>query len=180
MLNLAASVSAEVFAVTSAAGLVEIATSFVDFISGVATPGSGANRRILTATTTSLLSGIAAGVRNVKVIHVRNDDLVTANGIEILVTDGVNVVTLWKGTLLAGEALLFTDVGWQALGVTGIPKSTNTVGHFRLYDSTGVTCGMQGTVTITGGGGDMTLDNNVVTLGQLVTIVTFGWTEPNA
>src|SRR5688572_2959737 len=39
--------------------------------------------------------------------------------------------------------------------------AAGTVGHFRLYDSAGTTCGMQGTVTATAGGGDMTLDNNV-------------------
>jgi len=78
-----------------------------------------------------------------------------------------------SGTIVATMTLL---------GSWSDPAADNagTVGHFRLYDSTGVTCGMQGTVTITAGGGDMTLDNNVVTLGQVVTIVTFGWTEPNA
>jgi hypothetical protein len=39
---------------------------------------------------------------------------------------------------------------------------------------------MQGTVTISGGGGDLTLDNNVVTLGQVITITGFTITAPNA
>ncbi len=58
--------------------------------------------------------------------------------------------------------------------------NAGTVGHYRLYASDGTTCHEQGTVTITGGGGDMTLDNNVVTAGQKVTITTHTLTEANA
>lgn len=49
--------------------------------------------------------------------------------------------------------------------------AAGTVGHFRI--KAGVTCHIQGTVTISGGGGDMTLDNNVLALGQQVTITAF-------
>ena len=55
-----------------------------------------------------------------------------------------------------------------------------TAGHFRIYASDGVTQHIQGTVTITGGGGDMTLDNDVIAAGQKVTITTFSLTEGNA
>lgn len=55
-----------------------------------------------------------------------------------------------------------------------------TIAHFRIYDSGGSTCHMQGTVTITGGGGDMTVDNPVVEAGQAVTITSFSLTDGNA
>lgn len=55
-----------------------------------------------------------------------------------------------------------------------------TVAHFRIYDSGGSTCHIQGTVTISGGGGELTLDNNVVTLGQQITITGFTITAGNA
>jgi len=55
-----------------------------------------------------------------------------------------------------------------------------TIAHFRIYDSGGSTCHLQGTVTITSGGGDMELDNNVVADGQTVTITTFTLTDANA
>lgn len=58
--------------------------------------------------------------------------------------------------------------------------SAGTVGHFRVYASDGTTQHIQGTVTITGSGGDMTLDNNVVASGQQITITTFTLTAPNA
>lgn len=45
--------------------------------------------------------------------------------------------------------------------------------HFRIYASDGTTCHIQGTVTGTGGGGDMTLDNTSIALGQQVVITSF-------
>lgn len=57
--------------------------------------------------------------------------------------------------------------------------STNTVGHFRIYASDGTTQHIQGTVTATGGGGDMELDNVSVNSGQKVTITTFTLTAGN-
>lgn len=55
-----------------------------------------------------------------------------------------------------------------------------TAAHFRLYASDGTTCHMQGTVTATGGGGDMTLDNVVLAAGQQFTITGFTLTAPGA
>lgn len=57
--------------------------------------------------------------------------------------------------------------------------AAGTAGHFRIYKSDGVTCQMQGTVTATGGGGDMTLDNTVLAVGQVVTVTGFTLTAPN-
>ena len=58
--------------------------------------------------------------------------------------------------------------------------ATNTAAHWRLYASDGTTCHMQGTVTATGGGGDMTLDSTSITSGQTVTISTFTLSAANA
>lgn len=55
-----------------------------------------------------------------------------------------------------------------------------TVGHFRIYDSGGTTCGMQGTITAEGGGGDMEIDTTTIIAGRVVTVVTFSLTEANA
>jgi hypothetical protein len=51
---------------------------------------------------------------------------------------------------------------------------------WRLFASDGTTCGAQGTVTATGGGGDLTLDNAVVAAAQSVTISTFTISAGNA
>ena len=58
--------------------------------------------------------------------------------------------------------------------------ATGTAGHFRLYASDGTTCHAQGTVTATGGGGDLTLDNTSIASGQSVTISSFTLTAGNA
>jgi hypothetical protein len=57
--------------------------------------------------------------------------------------------------------------------------ATGTAGHFRLYASDGTTCHGQGTVTATGGGGDLTLDSLSITSGQAVTITAFTLTAGN-
>lgn len=58
--------------------------------------------------------------------------------------------------------------------------ATGTAAHFRIYDSGGSTCHIQGTVTATGGGGDLTLDNVSINSSQQVTITSFSLTEGNA
>lgn len=58
--------------------------------------------------------------------------------------------------------------------------NTGTAAHFRLYASNGTTCHMQGTVTATGGGGDMTVDNTSFNSGQTFTVTTFTLTDGNA
>ncbi len=59
-------------------------------------------------------------------------------------------------------------------------SGAGTAAHYRLYASDGTTCHSQGSVTATGGGGDLTLDNTSIASGQTVTISTFSWTEGNA
>jgi len=58
--------------------------------------------------------------------------------------------------------------------------NTGTAGYWRIYDSAGTTCHMQGTITATGGGGDMTVDNTSFVAGQAFTVTGMTWTEGNA
>jgi len=58
--------------------------------------------------------------------------------------------------------------------------AAGTADFFRLFASDGTTCHAQGTVTATGGGGDMTLDNAVIASAQSVTISTFTLSAGNA
>lgn len=67
---------------------------------------------------------------------------------------------------------------WQRAAGGG--GTAGTIGYYRIYASDGTTCHEQGTVTATGGGGDMTVDNTSVAVDQQVTVTAFGWTEPNA
>lgn len=51
--------------------------------------------------------------------------------------------------------------------------ATGTAAHFRIYASDGTTQHIEGTVTATGGGGDLTLDNTSIAAAQAVTITSF-------
>lgn len=65
---------------------------------------------------------------------------------------------------------------WQDVSA----DADGTAGHFRVYASDGTTQHIQGTVTLTAGGGDMTLDNTSIMTGQTVTITGFTLTAGNA
>jgi hypothetical protein len=79
----------------------------------------------------------------------------------------------WLSDASAGQK---TKLGtWEDLSA----DNSGTAGHFRIYDSVNV-CRMQGTVTATGGGGDMTVDNVNFAAGQKFTVTSFTLTEGNA
>lgn len=65
---------------------------------------------------------------------------------------------------------------WQDSSADG----TGTAAHFRIYASDGTTAHLQGTVTATGGGGDMTLDNTSIASGQVVTVSSFSISAANS
>lgn len=56
--------------------------------------------------------------------------------------------------------------------------NTGTAQHFRIYKSDGTTCQLQGTVTATGGGGDLTVDNTSINSTQDVIVTAFTLTAP--
>jgi len=96
----------------------------------------------------------------------------TADSGTVLAT--LNLPTDWMAAASSGsKAILGT---WQDLSA----DAAGTAGHFRIYDSGGTVCGIQGSITATGGGGDMTLDNTSIASGQQVTITSFTLTDANA
>lgn len=58
--------------------------------------------------------------------------------------------------------------------------ATGTAAHWRLYASDGTTCHAQGTVTATGGGGDMTVDNTSFASGQAFSVTSFSISAGNS
>lgn len=68
---------------------------------------------------------------------------------------------------------------WQGTGDAGAGAGTNA-GHFRIKDTAGTNTHMQGTVTATGGGGDMTVDNISIASGQTVTVTAFTLNDANS
>ena len=88
----------------------------------------------------------------------------------------VSTITLPVDWMNAAAAGAKTKLGvWEDT----LADAAGTVAHWRLYESTGVTCHGQGTVTISGGGGDLTLDNNVVAINQDVIVTSWTFTAGN-
>ena len=96
----------------------------------------------------------------------------TADSGTVLAT--LNLPSDWMAAASSGSKALSGT--WQDLTA----DATGTAAHFRVYDSGGTVCGIQGTVTATGGGGDMTLDNTSIASGQAVSITTFTLTDANS
>jgi len=93
-----------------------------------------------------------------------------------------------SGTVLATVTL---PSDWMAAASSGVKAKSGTwedtsadaagtAAHFRIYDSGSTTCHIQGTVTATGGGGDMTVDNTSFAAGQDFIVTTFQLTAGNA
>lgn len=94
------------------------------------------------------------------------------------------------GTLLVDMAL---PADWMAAAASGLKEKLGTwtgtgtagagtgtpAGYFRVMNSAGSVCGIQGTVTVTGGGGDMTLVNTSIAQNQVVAVNTFTLTAGN-
>lgn len=57
--------------------------------------------------------------------------------------------------------------------------ASGTAAHWRLYASDGTTCHAQGSVTATGGGGDLTVDSTTFTATQSFTITAWSFTDGN-
>ena len=99
-----------------------------------------------------------------------------------------SVATADSGTVLATLTL---PSDWMAAASSGSKAKSGrwedasadaagTAAHYRIYASDGTTAHLQGTVTATGGGGDLTVDNVVFAAGQSFTVTSYSWTAANS
>ena len=86
----------------------------------------------------------------------------------------VNLPADWMAAAASGSKAI--NGSWTDLTA----DNTGTAEHFRLYATDGTTCHAQGTVTLTAGGGDMTVDDTAFNAGQGFTVVTFTLSAGNA
>lgn len=99
-------------------------------------------------------------------------DCASANTGTVLAT--MTLPSDWLAAASSGSKTLSGT--WQDLSA----DASGTAGHFRVHNSAGTVCHMQGTVTATGGGGDMQLDNTSIATGQQITITSFTITAGGA
>jgi len=131
--------------------------------------------------------------QSVAVRNARLDAVETAIGASAILkirsgAQPANVGTADSGTVLATVSL---PADWMAAASAGAKAksgtwedtaadATGTAAHFRIYASDGTTAHLQGSVTVTGGGGDMIVDSVSFTAGQSFTVSSFTLTTGNA
>lgn len=99
-----------------------------------------------------------------------------------------NVAAAATGTVLAtltlpSDWMTAASAGAKAMTGSWADSSADAAGtaeHFEICASDGTTRHMQGTLTATGGGGDMTVDNAVFAVAQAFSITGFTLTAGNA
>lgn len=127
----------------------------------------------------------SASVRNAKLDQIESV-ISTAPKLQIRTgAQPANCAAADSGTLLCeitlpSDWMAAASAGAKAKSGTwqGTASAAGTAGHFRIKDSGGTTCHMQG--SIGEGSGDLSLDNTDIANGQTVTISTFTITEGNA
>lgn len=116
------------------------------------------------------------------------DGLETAIGVSAVIklrsgAQPANAAAADSGTViatinLASDWMAAASSGSKAFSSTPLTDASadnaGTIAHYRVYASDGTTCHMQGSVTASGGGGNMTVDNAVVAAGQSISITS--WT----
>ncbi len=132
--------------------------------------------QLSTAVRNARLDAIESTVGTSAVLKIRTGGqpatCATADSGSVLAT--MSLPSDWMAAAASGaKALLGT---WSDTAA----DATGTAAHFRLYASDGTTCHMQGSVTATGGGGDMTFATTSFVAGQLVSMTSFGLTDGNA
>lgn len=130
----------------------------------------------------------ATTTRNAMLDAIETDTGVSAVMKILSGTAPANCGTANSGTVLAtmnlpSDWMANASSGSKALSGTWEDTSADnggTAGYFRIYKSDGTTCQIQGTVTATGSGGDLTLDNVSIASAQDVKVTSFTLTAPGA
>ena len=124
----------------------------------------------------AMLDAIEVAIGASAILRIRSGaapaNVAAASTATVLAT--LNLPANWMQDAAAGvKALLGT---WQDTAA----DASGVAAHFEVVANDGTTRHMQGTVTATGGGGDLTLDNASIVSGQTVTVTSFSLTTPNA
>ena len=100
-------------------------------------------------------------------------DCATADSGTVIAT--LNLPSDWLAAAASGEKS--KSGTWEDTSA----DATGTAAHFRIYDSGGSTCHIQGTITtVAVGTGDMLVDNDAFAAGQNFTVSSFKITSANA
>lgn len=120
-----------------------------------------------TAVRNAWLDGTESTIGTAPTLEIRSGTVpatcATADSGTVLAT--MTLPSDWMAAASGGSKVLAGT--WQDTSA----DATGTAGHFRIKQ--GATCHIQGTVTATGGGGDMTVQNTSFATGQPINITGF-------
>lgn len=132
--------------------------------------------QIATSTQNARLDAVEADIGASPVLKIRTGtqplDCATADSGTVVMS--ITLSSDWMD-VASGGTKSFSD-----LPGTFTASGTGVGDHFRLYKSDGITCMMQGSVTLTGGGGNITMSNNNVVSGFTYTVNAFTLADNNA
>lgn len=100
-----------------------------------------------------------------------------SSGTKLAKFDLVGSAGTWNDAAASGT-IAFVSAATLPVSTTGL--ANGTAGYYRVFASDDSTCHEQGTVTVTGGGGDCTIDNTTIASAQTVQITGFTKTAPGA
>ena len=127
-----------------------------------------------TSARNAALDAIETAVGTSAILKIRTGaapaDCATADSGTVLTT--INLPSDWMAAASAGAKA--KSGTWEDT----VADASGTAAHFRIYDSSGVTCHMQGSCGV--GSGDLQLDNTSINAGQDVTITSFSITAGGA
>jgi hypothetical protein len=128
-----------------------------------------------TALRNSMLDAIESAIGTSAVLQIKTGSapagVSSANSGSILCT--YSLASDWAAAAGSGAK------NFNNLPLTTSALTSGTAGHFRIFSSTGV-CHWQGSVTATGGGGDMTIDNTSIANNQTIQVTSFTLTAGNS
>lgn len=131
-----------------------------------------------TAVRNAMLDAIESSIGTSAIMRIRSGSqpasCAAADSGTVLAT--INLPSDWMQAAASGSKYRDPAQTWEDTAA----DADGTIGHFRIYDSGGSTCHMQGSVTAVSGGGDLVASTLNVVTGQLVKVGLFGWTEQNS
>lgn len=132
--------------------------------------------QLSTSARNSSLDGIETAIGTSAILKIRTGaapaTCATADSGSVLAT--LTLPSDWMAAAASGSKS--KNGTWEDLSA----DANGTAAHFRVYDSGGTTCHIQGTVTATGGGGDMQLNTTTIVAAGTITVTSFTLTAANS
>lgn len=130
----------------------------------------------------AMLNAIATVIGNTPHLEIWSGSMpancaAASTGTKLAKFDLVGAVGTWNDAASSGS---MNQVASATLPLSTTGLANGTAGYYRMFASDDSTCGEQGTITATGGGGDATIDSTTIASGGAVQVTGFTKTAAGA